>query len=68
MFLVNAVKDRFKIPVAYYFLNELNAIERSQLILEVLMFLNDAGIEISSLTFNGQRTFRLQPNLVPLLS
>ena len=53
VFLVNAVNDRFKIPVAYYFLNGLNANERSNLILEVLMFLIDAGIEISSLTFHG---------------
>ena len=56
VFLVNAVNDRFKIPVAYYFLNGVNASEKSNLVIEVLTFLFDAGVEISSITFDGAAT------------
>lgn len=56
VFLVVAVNDHFKIPVAYYFVNSLNATEKANIVKEVLIFLNEADIEISSLTFDGNAT------------
>lgn len=56
VFLVNAVNDHFKIPVAYYFVHGLNANEKCNIVQEVLIFLNQADIEISSLTFDGAPT------------
>ena len=53
VFLVNAINDRFKIPVAYYFVNGLSACEKANIINEVLVFLDDADIVISSITFDG---------------
>lgn len=52
-FMVNALNDRWKIPVAYFLVNGLNSTEKSDIIKEVLIFLHSSDITISSITFDG---------------
>ena len=53
VFLINAVNDRWKLPVAYFLVNGLNSTEKTDIFKEVLVFLSDVDITISSVTFDG---------------
>ncbi|GBM17658.1 DNA transposase THAP9, partial [Araneus ventricosus] len=52
-FMLNALNANWKIPVAYFLINSLNAIERSNLISECLRLVFDTGVEVTALTFYG---------------
>lgn len=53
VFLVTGVNQSFKIPVAYFLTNGLNAIEKATLIREVILFVSKTGIKIVGLVFDG---------------
>ena len=53
VFIVVAVNDHFKLPVGYFFINGLGALEKSNLIKQCLMKLSDVGVKVVSLTFDG---------------
>lgn len=53
VFLINAVNDRWKAPVAYYLVNGVNAEKLARLVEEVLYFLESNKIDVISLTFDG---------------
>lgn len=53
VFMVNGVNVSFNIPVAYHFINCLQAHEKAALVLMVLRTLSNIGIRIIALTFDG---------------
>lgn len=48
-----AINDHWKIPVAYYLIDELTAKDRTNIITNVLRSIHETGIDIVSLTFDG---------------
>ncbi|GBN12744.1 DNA transposase THAP9, partial [Araneus ventricosus] len=52
-FMVNAVNGNWKIPIAYFLIDGLNAIERTNLIKIALECLHETGIKVVALTFDG---------------
>lgn len=53
VFMICGINEFFKLPVAYYFIQKLNAEERAKLVKELIIEITNAGIEISNLTFDG---------------
>ncbi|GBM08818.1 DNA transposase THAP9, partial [Araneus ventricosus] len=53
IFMLNALNANWKIPVAYFLIHSLNALERSNLISECLRLVFDTGVEVTALTFDG---------------
>lgn len=53
VFLINAVNDRWKAPVAYYFVNGVDAQTLAHLVEEVIYFLEANSIDVISLTLDG---------------
>lgn len=56
VFLVNAINDRFKAPVAYFLINGIKSQELAYLVDDVLFFLESNGIDVISITFDGHRS------------
>lgn len=56
VFLLVAINDHFKIPVAYFFINGLSAEEKANLVTNVFEYLHYTGIIVTSLTFDGAIT------------
>lgn len=50
-----AVNGHWKIPIAYYFIESLNAIERANIVNETLTYVHETGVLITSITFDGPR-------------
>lgn len=63
-----AVGPDFKIPVAYFFLNGLQAIDRAALTLEVIKALDNTGAVVVSLTGDGLSLIINYQQTYPLLS
>lgn len=53
VFLISGATEDFKIPVSYFLINGLTAEEKAALLHEVLIRLNDAGVVVISITFDG---------------
>lgn len=53
LYLVSGIIYRFKIPVAYFLLNGLNAEERASLTKEVILFLCKCNVKVVGFTFDG---------------
>ena len=53
VFLINAVNDRWKIPVAYFLVDGLNSTEKTDILREVLIFISQVDVTICSVTFDG---------------
>lgn len=53
VFLVNAVNEKWKVPVAYYFSNHLSGQEKANIVTDLLINLYDTGAHVVSLTFDG---------------
>lgn len=56
VFLLVAINDFFKIPVAYFFISSLNAEEKANLVGKVLEHIHESGILVTSFTFDGAIT------------
>lgn len=52
-FMVVAVNDQWKLPVGYFLIDGLCGTERSNLVKQCLEKLNEVGIKVISLTFDG---------------
>ncbi|GBN24837.1 hypothetical protein AVEN_265144-1 [Araneus ventricosus] len=52
-FMVNAVNGNWKIPIAYFLIDGLNAIKRTNLIKIALQYLHETEIKVVALTFDG---------------
>lgn len=55
VFLVNAINDSFQLPIAYYFINSMQANEKQELVLKIIEQLIDCGVTVKNLTFDGFR-------------
>lgn len=53
VFMVCGVNAKFEQPVAYYFIQTLNANERAELVLEMLTEISKLGIKVKNITFDG---------------
>lgn len=56
VFIVNGVNYRFSIPVAYHFVNSLDASQKLQLVTSVLKALLEIDVKVTSITFDGHAT------------
>lgn len=55
VFLVNIVNDRWKVPIAYYLTNGLNGFEKMGILREVLSRVQETGLLINAIVFDGHR-------------
>lgn len=53
MFLLVATNSNWKVPIAYFLVNSLNASEKANLVKGCLLQMEETGIKIKSLTFDG---------------
>lgn len=53
VFLVSGVTEDFKIPIAYFLSNGLNGDEKAAIINEIIIRLEEIGVHLVSLTFDG---------------
>lgn len=53
VFLLNGITVNFEFPVAYYFISELNAAQRKELLNEIIATVTKCGIKITNCTFDG---------------
>lgn len=53
VFLLTAINDCWKMPIGFFFINGLTAVERCNLVSECFHFIKTLDIEIVSLTFDG---------------
>lgn len=53
VFLLNGIDINFEFPDAYYFINEMTAKDRKNLLAEVIAMVSRCGIKITNLTFDG---------------
>lgn len=53
VFMLNGVNIDFNLPVAFYFIRELNANEKSSLLAEILKTITDLNIKVISVAFDG---------------
>lgn len=53
VFMINGVNIDFNMPIAFYFIKELNAAERGHLLNEILGILNNINIKLIGVTFDG---------------
>ena len=53
VFMVNAVNMKFRIPVAYFFINSLSAVKKADLLSACIEKINKIGVIISNVTFDG---------------
>lgn len=53
VYMVSGVSDKFKIPVAYFLVDGLKAVEKAALTKEVILLVGKTGIKIVGLTFDG---------------
>lgn len=56
VFVVNGVNEQFSIPIAYHFINSLDAVQKCQLVVSVLTALIETGVRVTSITFDGHAT------------
>lgn len=55
VFILVVLNSRWKIPVGYFLLNGLSAVEKASLVKECLTIINECGVRVS-LTFDGTST------------
>jgi len=55
VFLLVCINGGFKAPVAHYLINSLNGREKSILLKDLLIKLNEKNINVVSVTFNGDK-------------
>jgi len=54
--MIVGVNGHWKIPVAYYFIDSLNSMERANIVNDTLTFLHKTGVLVTSITFDGLRS------------
>jgi hypothetical protein len=56
VFIISSLSGKFNYPVAYFFINKMNATVQSQLVISIILILYEAGIIVQSLTSDGIST------------
>lgn len=56
VFVLSGLTEKFRIPVAYHFVNSLNASQKADLLKEVLLQLMKVGVRVVSITFDCHAT------------
>lgn len=56
VFIVSGLNEKFRIPVAYHFINSLIASKKANLLEKVLLQLIEIGVKVVSITFDGHPT------------
>lgn len=54
--MVNGINEKFNLPVAHYFINNLDTMEKMFLVLTVINSPTDVDVTVSVLTFDGLAT------------
>lgn len=53
VFMLVAINQNFKLPIAYYFIDKLNGLEKAELLKTILYTLYEKNINVVSITFDG---------------
>ncbi|KYN07865.1 THAP domain-containing protein 9 [Cyphomyrmex costatus] len=53
VYLLTGINERWKIPVAYFYINGLTSQERAEITLQLLRFVATSRVEVIALTFDG---------------
>lgn len=53
VFMLVAINESWKIPIGYFFINGMKAVERSELVKQCINIVLDCGIVLLSVTFDG---------------
>lgn len=53
VFMANGVSRNFNIPIAFFFIDSLNASEKKHLLLEIITTLTELNVRLISVTFDG---------------
>lgn len=53
VFMLNGINAKFNIPIAFYFIETLNATEKANLMHEILIAVDVCGVRILTVTFDG---------------
>lgn len=56
VFVVSGLNMKFRIPVAYQFVNSLDALGKAELLKSVMAHLFETGVKVASITFDGHAT------------
>lgn len=56
IFCVICINENWKVPIAYYLINDINAEKKANLINQCLTSLHEINFKIISLTFDGTAT------------
>lgn len=56
VFMINGVSRNFNLPIAFFFIDTLNASERKHLLLEIITALTELNVRLISVTFDGLST------------
>lgn len=56
VFIVSGLKEKFRIPIAYEFINSLTAEQKTDLVKDVLTRIIRTGVIVSNITFDGHKT------------
>lgn len=55
-FMVTSINDTFKVPVGYFLIHSITAQQKAALVEQCLTLLNNCGVKVVSLTFDGAAT------------
>lgn len=53
VFLINSLNNAWKLPIGYFLINGISGVQKSNLVKMCLKILEEAGVTITSLTFDG---------------
>ncbi|VEN44792.1 unnamed protein product [Callosobruchus maculatus] len=53
VFMLVCINGSWKIPVGYFFIDGLSGKEKAELVNKCLVFINESGVKVTSLTFDG---------------
>lgn len=53
VYMLVCINDNFKMPVAYYLIDQLNGQQKANLLQKILRYLHDRSVEVVSITFDG---------------
>lgn len=51
--MIIGVNGHWKIPIAYYFIESLNDMERANIVNDTLIYIHETGVLVTSITFDG---------------
>lgn len=56
VFMVSGLNAELEQPVAFYFIQTLNAVDRSQIVIEVIEAISQRQIKVANITFDGYKS------------